>query len=50
MVINNPEQYLTDIFGNYMSYPKKFGYGHAMYVSLPEEEKKYISLLYKGEK
>ena len=48
MCINKPEQYLSDIFGNYMAYPKKFGFGHSMYMSLSDEDKKLIKEIIKG--
>ena len=47
MCINNPEKYLSDIFGNYMGYPKKFGFGHSMYLNLSEEDKNTIKELIK---
>ena len=40
--INNIEGYLTKVYGNYMNYPKKFGYGHSMFAKLTEEEKAII--------
>ena len=36
--INKPEKYLSDIFGEYMDYPKKFGFGHSVYADIPEDE------------
>ena len=42
MCMNKPEQYLSDIFGNYMAYPKKFGFGHSMYLNLSGEEQAAI--------
>ncbi len=48
MCINKPEEYLSDIFGNYMSYPKKFGFGHSMYRNLKDNEKKIIEELIKS--
>ena len=45
MSINQPEQYLSEIYENYMSYPKNIGYGHSMFCLLTKEEKKYITLL-----
>lgn len=43
--INNIESYLTKVYGNYMSYPKKFGFGHSMYIKLSETDKKIITEL-----
>jgi lipopolysaccharide cholinephosphotransferase len=42
MCINKPEQYLSDIFGNYMAYPKKFGFGHSMYLNLTKTDNEII--------
>lgn len=35
---NNYEVYLRTIYGDFMSYPKKFGMGHTMYLNLSEEQ------------
>ncbi len=40
--VNNPDEYLTDLFGNYMSYPKKIGMGHSAYAKIPDEQYKII--------
>ncbi len=48
MGINKAEEYLSDIFGDYMAYPKKFGFGHSMYVTLSEEEQECINALKEG--
>ena len=45
MCINKPQEYLSDIFGNYMGYPKKMGFGHSMYLKLSDEGKKTIEEL-----
>ena len=45
MCINKPEEYLSDIFGNYMAYPKKFGMGHSMYLNLSDIDNKIINEL-----
>ena len=45
MVVNKPEEYLTDIFGDYMAYPKKIGFGHSMYLKLSDDEKNIIRKL-----
>ena len=39
---------LSDIYGNYMEYPKKFGFGHSMYMTLSEENKQHIKEITKG--
>ena len=43
--INNPDAYLTRLYGKYMGYPKKIGYGHNAYADLSEEEKQIIKTL-----
>ena len=48
MGVNKPEEYLTDIFGDYMAYPKKFGFGHSAYVKLSETEKEVMKDLIGG--
>ena len=48
MCMNKPEQYLSDIFGNYMAYPKKFGFGHNAYIKLSETEKEVMKDLIGG--
>jgi len=45
MCINKPEKYLSEIFGNYMNYPKKFGFGHSMYLNLTQSEKEVVEEL-----
>ena len=45
MGVNKPDVYLSDIFGDYMGYPKKIGFGHSMYVTLSEEEQEVIKRL-----
>ena len=35
---NNTHEYLTEVFGDYMAYPKKIGVGHNMYARLSQEE------------
>ena len=42
-------KYLQKVYGNYMNYPKKFGYGHNMFTNLTEEEKAVIMELRKAE-
>lgn len=46
---NYVEKYLQKVYGNYMKYPKKFGYGHNMFTNLTEEEKAVIMELRKAE-
>lgn len=36
--MNNPEDYLTDYYGDFMDYPKKLGFGHGMYYDITPEE------------
>lgn len=45
--INNIEGHLKKIYGDYMKYPKKFGYGHSMYLNLSETDKATIQDLIK---
>lgn len=45
--INKPDLYLKRLYGNYMDYPKKIGYGHSMYATLSNEEKQTIAELIK---
>lgn len=40
--VNKPDVYLTDIMGDYMSYPEKIGFGHTAYIKLSETEKDVI--------
>ena len=43
--INKPDEYLRKIFGDYMKYPKKIGFGHASYARLTSNEKDIIKNL-----
>lgn len=45
--MNNPDAFLTRVYGHYMDYPSKIGYGHSAYASLTEEEKIVIQELIK---
>ena len=45
--MNNVDKFLTGVYGNYMSYPKKIGFGHSMFLKLTKEEKKVINDLIK---
>ena len=40
--INDIEGYLEKVYGNYMNYPKKFGFGHNMFAKLSKEEAEVI--------
>lgn len=42
---NNIDGYLKKVYGNYMEYPKKFGYGHNMFADFSDTEKTYIKNL-----
>ena len=46
--IKKPEEYLTDIFGDYTGYPNKIGFAHSAYAKLSEEEKESIRILKEG--
>ena len=48
MGVNKSEEYLSDIFGDYMAYPKKFGFGHSAYVKFSETEKEVMKDLIGG--
>lgn len=43
--INQKEEYLHKVYGNYLKYPKKFGYGHNMFVKLNKNEEKIVKEL-----
>lgn len=43
--INNIEEYLSKVYGNYMAYPKKISMGHSMYLNFSAEEKDVIKKL-----
>ena len=45
---NKPEEYLTKVYGDYMAYPKKFGYGHNMFVDFDNKTKDLISEIIKN--
>ena len=42
MCINKPEKYLEEYFGNFMTYPKKIGFGHSAYAIIPEVQMEVI--------
>lgn len=48
--LNNPDAFLSRLYGNYMAYPKKMGLGHNMYSKLSEDEAKIIKELIKDNK
>lgn len=48
MCMNNPDKFLTRVYGDYMAYPKKIGYGHSAYVELTDKDKKVIQELKEG--
>lgn len=43
--LNNPDAFLSRLYGNYMAYPNKIGTGHSMFLDLSEEEKQAIEVL-----
>ena len=43
--INKVEDFLTEVYGNYMAYPKKISVGHNMFIELSEKEKEEIEKL-----
>ena len=43
-----PEVFLSRMYGDYMSYPKKFGMGHTMYLTFSDEEKEVIKEVSNG--
>lgn len=45
--INNPDAYLKRLYGNYMGYPNKIGFGHSLYAKLDKTEKATIAKLTK---
>lgn len=46
--INNPDAFLSRLYGNYMAYPKKITMGHSMFLKLSKEENEVIKNLIKG--
>ena len=40
--MNKPEEYLQELYGDYMSYPKRIGMGHTMYKEFSQEEMEVI--------
>ena len=43
--LNNPDAFLTRLYGNYMAYPEKIGVGHSMFLKLTDKEKTVIKEL-----
>lgn len=43
--MNKSKEYLSDVYGDYMAYPKKIGMGHSMYIELTDSEKCIITQL-----
>jgi len=46
-IINKPEVFLTDVYGNYMDYPsvKMMGHKHSMFATMSEDELKTLNEL-----
>ena len=44
-IVNNPDKYLTNLFGNYMQYPQKITMGHSMFLKLSEENRNVMNSL-----
>ena len=40
--LNNPDAFLSRVYGNYMAYPKNITMGHNMYLKFTEKEINYI--------
>ena len=48
--VNKPIEHLSNLYGDFMSYPKKIGCGHNMYKNLsPDEHSALNTLINKGE-
>ena len=43
--MNNPDAFLTRVYGDYMAYPKKITMGHSMFLNLSDEDKAVIKEL-----
>lgn len=43
--LNDPDAFLSRLYGDYMAYPKKIGTGHSMFLNLDNEEKQAIEEL-----
>lgn len=40
--LNDPDAFLTRLYGDYRAYPKKIGVGHSMFLNLTNDEKEVI--------
>jgi phosphorylcholine metabolism protein LicD len=40
--LNNTDEFLTSLYGNYMGYPKKIGVGHTAYIEIDDNERNII--------
>lgn len=45
--MNNVDKFLTNVYRDYMAYPKKIGFGHSMFVNLRRSEREVIENLIK---
>lgn len=45
MGVNKPDLYTKEIYGDYMAYPNKIGFGHSAYCTLTKQDKKVITEL-----
>ena len=43
--MNKPDDFLKRVYGDYMGYPKKIGFGHNAYISLSDDDKSKIEQL-----
>lgn len=43
--MNKPDDFLKRVYGDYMGYPKKIGFGHNAYISLSDDDKSNIEQL-----
>ncbi|MCQ2739528.1 MAG: LicD family protein [bacterium] len=43
--VNKTDKYLKNIYGDYMTYPKKIGVGHSMYLNLSKQDEEIIKSL-----
>jgi lipopolysaccharide cholinephosphotransferase len=46
--LNDPEAFLSRVYGDYMAYPKKLGVGHSMFVKLSHQDAEVIDSLKKS--
>lgn len=45
--MNDTENFLKEVYGDYLAYPQKIGMGHAMYIDVPQKEAAVIKDLIK---